>query len=77
MKRDSGNQGFDQTRFIPFIYSDVSDRVKLAAEIELEHGGVGGGRDGEVIIEFATVDFFDNRLDQLEGRFYPHPFGKV
>src|SRR3972149_7254735 len=29
-----GSHGFDQTRFIPFIYSDISDRVKLAAEIE-------------------------------------------
>ncbi|WP_169703073.1 hypothetical protein [Candidatus Kuenenia stuttgartiensis] len=34
--------GFTQKRFIPFIYSDISDRVKLATEIEFEFGGVGG-----------------------------------
>src|SRR3989337_2629927 len=35
---EGGDNGFDQTRFIPFIYSDISDRVKLASEIEFEHG---------------------------------------
>jgi len=38
---EGGDNGFDQTRFIPFIYSDISDRVKLAAELEFEHGGQG------------------------------------
>ena len=75
-EKDSGNQGFDQTRFIPFIYSDVSDRVKLAAEIELEHGGVGGGRDGEVIIEFATVDFLITDWINWRGGFILTPLGK-
>ena len=30
---EGGDNGFDQTRFIPFIYSDISDLVKLASEI--------------------------------------------
>src|SRR3990167_5732413 len=46
-EEDSKN-GFDQTRFIPFIFSDISDRVKLAAEIEFEHGGISGENDGEI-----------------------------
>ena len=42
-KQDKATGGkehtFDQHRLIPFIYSDVSDRVKFATEIEFEHGG--------------------------------------
>src|SRR3972149_5435680 len=51
-ENEADMQGFVQNRFIPFIYSDISDRVKLATEIEFEFGGVGGGRSGEVILEF-------------------------
>ena len=71
-----GDHGFDQTRFIPFIYSDISDRVKLAAELEFEHGGVGGGRDGEVIIEFATIDFLITDWLNWRGGFLLTPLGK-
>ena len=34
---------FDQHRFIPFLFSEVSDRIHVAAEIEFEHGGNPGG----------------------------------
>ncbi|GJQ23698.1 hypothetical protein BIY37_11770 [Candidatus Brocadia sapporoensis] len=71
-----GNQGFDQTRFIPFIYSDISDRVKLASEIEFEHGGYGGGRNGEVILEFGTIDFLINDWINWRGGFVLTPLGK-
>ncbi|OHB91640.1 MAG: hypothetical protein A2Z58_01505 [Planctomycetes bacterium RIFCSPHIGHO2_12_42_15] len=71
-----GSHGFDQTRFIPFIYSDISDRVKLAAEIEFEHGGVGGGRDGETILEFATIDFLITDWINWRGGFILSPLGK-
>jgi hypothetical protein len=59
---ENGQHTFDQHRLIPFIYSDVSDRVKFATEIEFEHGGTnssGGvsGKTGEMKIEFATIDF--------------------
>ena len=30
--------GFDQQRFVPFIYADITEHVKFAAEIEIEHG---------------------------------------
>ena len=75
-EKDSGKQGFDQTRFIPFIYSDISDRVKLAAEIEFEHGGVGGGRTGEAIMEFATIDFLITDWLNWRGGFILTPLGK-
>jgi len=49
---------FDQVRFIPFIYSQVTDRIQVAAEIEFEHGGTDNNQDdGEVKVEFATFDY--------------------
>src|SRR3989338_6544726 len=79
--RDSENEadphGFTQKRFIPFIYSDISDRVKLAAEIEFEFGGKGGGRDGEVILEFGTIDFLLTDWINWRGGYLLTPLGKL
>ncbi|MBM4053651.1 MAG: hypothetical protein FJ264_03035 [Planctomycetes bacterium] len=68
--------GFTQKRFIPFIYSDISDRVKLATEIEFEYGGVGGGRSGEVILEFGTIDFLVTEWINWRGGYLLTPLGK-
>ncbi len=71
------NNGFDQKRLIPFIYSDVSDRVKFATEIEFEHGGPDNNRgDGEVKIEFATVDFLIQDWINLRAGIILSPLGK-
>ncbi|MEK6559067.1 MAG: hypothetical protein AABZ43_02895 [Planctomycetota bacterium] len=74
-EEDSKN-GFDQTRFIPFIFSDISDRVKLAAEIEFEHGGISGENDGEVKLEFATIDFLITDWLNWRGGILLTPLGK-
>ncbi len=75
-ENDNGNHGFDQTRLVPFIFSDVSDRVKFATEIEIEHGGIGGGRDGDVKLEFATIDFLITDWLNYRGGFILTPLGK-
>ena len=33
-----GTNGFDQQRFVPFIYADITEHVKFASELEIEHG---------------------------------------
>ncbi len=76
-ENDADPHGFTQKRFIPFIYSDISDRVKLAAEIEFEYGGVGGGRSGEVILEFGTIDFLLTDWINWRGGFLLTPLGKL
>lgn len=51
---------FDQQRFVPFFYSDVTDRLKVAAELEVEHGVRSKSNTGsgiEVSLEFATIDY--------------------
>jgi len=73
---NNGDNGFDQTRFIPFIYSDVSDRVKIAAEMEFEHGGISEETDGEVKLEFATVDFLITDGLNWRGGLVLSPLGK-
>jgi len=75
-ENESDPQGFTQKRFIPFIYSDISDRVKLATEIEFEFGGVGGGRSGEVILEFGTIDFLLTDWINWRGGYILSPLGK-
>ncbi len=78
---ERGNDFFDQHRLIPFIYSDVSDRVKFATEIELEHGGPdsAGGvieRKGEIQLEFATIDFLMTDWLNYRGGIILSPLGK-
>lgn len=68
---------FRQFRFIPFIYSDVSDRIKVAAELEFEFEGIGGGRNGEVILEFGTIDFLIKDWINWRGGVILAPLGKL
>src|ERR1044072_767642 len=43
------SNNFDQQRFVPFIYADITEHIKFAAEIEIEHGiREEGGPDREV-----------------------------
>jgi hypothetical protein len=52
---DGKNSKFDQHRLVPFIYGDVSNSVKFAAEIEIEHGE-------ELKVEFAVIDYLIDYL---------------
>jgi hypothetical protein len=54
---------FDQHRLVPFIFSEITDRLHFGTEIEFEHGtkleiedGKAEGA-GEVNVEFATLDY--------------------
>ncbi len=49
---------FDQHRFVPFIEAHVTDQIKIAAEIEFEHGGTNNNQsDGDIKVEFAAIDY--------------------
>ncbi len=68
---------FDQLRFIPFIYGDVTESIKVAAEIEFEHGGPQNAKaDGEIKIEFATVDYLVTEPFNLRAGLLLMPVGK-
>ena len=72
---------FDQHRFIPFIYGEVSDRIHVMAEIEFEHGGlvkgdIDGDTDGEIKLEFATVDISFSEAINYRGGLILSPLGR-
>lgn len=69
VRGSSSNKEFDQHRFVPFFYADVSDRVKVAAEIEYEHGH-------ELEVEFAQMDFLLNDAVNLRAGIQLLPLGK-
>jgi hypothetical protein len=75
-RANQGNSYFDQHRLVPFIYADVSDRVKFAAEIEIEHGGVDDGGGSEVKVEFATIDYLIQEPVNLRAGILLLPLGK-
>ncbi len=64
------NQFFDQHRLVPFIYSDVSDRVKVSTELEFEHGH-------EVEVEFAQIDYLLNPAFNFRAGIMLLPLGKL
>ncbi len=72
------NPRFEQKRLIPFIYSDVSERIKVATELEFENGGpnFGATDDGEMSIEFATLDYLISEKVNFRGGIVLTPLGK-
>jgi hypothetical protein len=69
---------FGQQRLVPFIYGDITDRVKFAAELEFERGGPNApqGSDGSMSIEFAQMDYLVNETINLRGGILLMPVGK-
>jgi hypothetical protein len=77
----AGSSSFDQQRFVPFFYSDITDRLKVAAELEIEHGirskSTQAGSGGiEVSLEFATIDYLISEKLNFRGGVILLPVGK-
>jgi hypothetical protein len=68
---------FGQQRLVPFIFADITDRVKFAAEIEIERGGTNSPQgDGSIQVEFAQLDYLVNEKINLRGGILLMPVGK-
>jgi len=67
--------GFDQQRFVPFIYADVTEHVKFASELEIEHGIRGAG-EIEISLEFAHLDYLVNEPFNIRAGILLIPIGK-
>jgi len=67
--------GFDQQRFVPFIYADITEHVKMASEIEFEHG-IRETSDSEISLEFATIDYLVNEPFNIRAGIVLLPVGK-
>ena len=69
--------GFDQQRFVPFIYADITEHVKMASEIEIEHGIRTDSTQGtEISLEFAFIDYLANEPFNLRAGILLLPVGK-
>ncbi|MGH7259594.1 MAG: TonB-dependent receptor [Nitrospiraceae bacterium] len=69
---------FDQQRFVPFFYADITEHVKMAAELEIEHGirETSGGNDLEIGLEFAHIDYLIHEPLNLRAGIILLPVGK-
>lgn len=75
-------RSFDQRRMVPFIFSEITDRLHFGTEIEFEHGpalenaeGQAEGA-GEIKVEFATLDYRFNEAFNLRGGVLLSPLGR-
>jgi hypothetical protein len=66
--------GFDQQRFVPFIYADITEHLKFASELEIEHG-IRGTSDNEISLEFAHIDYLVNEPFNIRGGIVLIPIG--
>ena len=72
---------FNQERMVPFIYADITDRIKFATEIEMERGstnspGANGSASGSMQLEFAQFDYLFNEAVNLRAGILLMPVGK-
>jgi hypothetical protein len=75
--RPGVTNNFDQQRFIPFIYADVTEHVKIATELEIEHGvRESSGNEIEVSLEFGFIDYLVNEQVNLRAGILLMPLGK-
>jgi hypothetical protein len=66
--------GFDQQRLVPFIYADITEHVKFATEIEIEHGI--RTSDIEISLEFAHIDYLVKEPLNIRAGVLLLPVGK-
>ncbi len=51
------NSTFDLHRLVFQFDAPLTDRIALTGELEYEHGGIGGGAEGDVEVEYCEVNF--------------------
>ena len=79
---DGHTSTFDQHRLIPFIFSEITDRLHFGTEIEFEHAPSIEAEDGkaegagEVRVEFATLDYRFREALNLRGGMILAPLGR-
>jgi hypothetical protein len=67
--------GFDQQRFVPFIFADITEHVKFASELEIEHG-IRETSDNEISLEFAHIDYLVHEPFNIRAGILLIPIGK-
>ena len=78
---NSSRNTFNQERMVPFIFADITDRIKFATEIEMERGGTNSPganntNSGSMQIEFAQFDYLVTEAVNLRAGILLMPVGK-
>ena len=75
--RPGVTNNFDQQRFVPFFYADVTEHLKFAAELEIEHGiRESSSNEIETGLEFAHIDYLINEPVNIRAGILLLPIGK-
>lgn len=73
---------FDQPHLVPYVYARITDQLRVGAEVELDHAPSLDGQGntargtGDVIVDFATVDYTLARAFSLRGGVILSPLGR-
>ena len=71
-----GKRGsFVDMRLVPQIHATISPGIAFDSEIEVEHAGVGGPADGEILVEYAELSFELDPAFVLKAGTLLVPFG--
>lgn len=73
--RGSANDEFDMLRLVLYTGYKFSDRLVFNSEVEFEHSST--GKDGEVSVEFATLDFLFHEKVNARGGLVLVPMGFI
>jgi hypothetical protein len=65
----------DFHRFVLFFNHQFSDRLRFVSELELEHALAGEGKDGEIELEQAYVEYDLNQRHRARGGVFLLPVG--
>src|SRR3970282_1899 len=69
---------FGQQRLVPFIYADITDRIKFAAELQFERGGTNAAQGGgSMTIAFGEIYYLVNGPFHLRPGILLRPVGKL
>lgn len=73
---------FDQPHLVPYVYARITDQLRVGAEVELDHAPTLDGQGsttrgtGDVVVDFATVDYTFARAFSLRGGVVLSPLGR-
>ena len=73
--KDDGNDEIDFHRFVLFFEHQFNDHIRLVSELELEHALAGEGKEGEVELEQAYIEFDLNENHQAKAGVFLIPVG--
>ncbi len=76
-KTQNSNDNADFERLVLYVGYKFTDNILFNSEIEFEHASTGGGKKGEVSVEFASLDFFINPLANIRAGMVLVPMGFI